>query len=425
MKKSIAIIVLIALILQSFGILAIASPNIDSKDFDRLAKKLTALGVISSVASEANDLVTRGEFISAAACLFNIDVTNGEQIFADVDNTNPAFGAVYAAYKTGVISLPEDKCFNPHANIKYAEAAKILVSMLGYNEKAIAMGGYPTGYLTLANNLKIGLNSYRDGISYYDMLVAFENMTEIKIPVMNSIEIDSVKYETEEGYTLLSEYHGIYLESGIVEGVGVSHIYGKDNLSSDRTQISGTEYYFNYADMYELIGCEADYYYTKDGSIKTVVYAELSDERDVLDIPAEDIIDFKDGVYTYYRENGKTDTANVVSVPFVMYNGKTASGKNKNMYKPLMGSVRLVKSKSGGAYDVVIIKEYKTYVVEAVDAQNSIIYGKYGTEKELCFDEAKDVDAKITTVSGKEVFTGVIGEWNIVCENTLYHQLIL
>ena len=103
-----------------------------------------------------------------AVQLFNWDADGGEQVFYDVDETNPAFGAVYALYQIGAVSLPEDRNFSPNANITYAEAAKILVSMLGYSEQAEAMGDFPAGYLTLANNLNIGLNSHRGGIAYYE-----------------------------------------------------------------------------------------------------------------------------------------------------------------------------------------------------------------------------------------------------------------
>ena len=65
MKKSISIILLTALLLQMFCVYTIAAASVDAHDFDVLAKKLTTLGVISSVTHEADDLVTRAEFASA------------------------------------------------------------------------------------------------------------------------------------------------------------------------------------------------------------------------------------------------------------------------------------------------------------------------------------------------------------------------
>lgn len=414
MKKSISIILLTALLLQMFCVYTIAAASVDAHDFDVLAKKLTTLGVISSVTHEADDLITRAEFASAAVQLFNWDADGGEQVFYDVDETNPAFGAVYALYQIGAVSLPEDRNFSPNANITYAEAAKILVSMLGYSAQAEAMGDFPAGYLTLANNLNIGLNSHRGGIAYYDMLVAFENMTKIKIPVMHSVIEGSAAYETYAGRTLLSEYHRIYFDTGIVGAVGASNLYSRDTLSEDQAIIGDTIYYFEYDDMQELIGCEADYYYTEEDDRKTVVYAELADASAILDLPAADIAGYKDGIYTYYLENGRTAAAKIEPVPFVMYNGRTATGERQDLYTPAAGSVRLVDSDSNGFYDVIIIKDYKTYIVEAVDVQNSIIYGKYGSEHTLCFDASKGIDAKITTAAGTEVFVGVIGEWSVI-----------
>lgn len=412
MKKFISIFVLTAILLQS--VLVFASDTQPVYDgFEALGNKLVAVGAISEVYGQADDLVTRGEFAQKTAELFNLNTSSGEQIYYDVDSSDSAYGAVYALYKSGAVSLSEDKRFNPNANITGAEAAKIIVTMLGYGEKAKAHGGYPSGYLYVASGLKISFEEYRGGISYMGMLQAFESIAEVNIPVMESIKEGYVSYETSADVTVLSEYHDVYCYEGVVEAVGVNSIYGNENLTSDKASIGGVVYYSEY-DLQDFIGCNVTYYYRDDSTKKTVVYAELVDENSVFDIDGRDIADYKNNVYTYYRENGKTDSVKVSAVPFVLYNGKTATGKNKNMYTPENGSVRLVDSDSDRVYDVIIIKDYKTVVVEAIDTQNSVVYGKGGVDDTIVFGEENDVDSKITTSNGKDIFMGVIGEWNVI-----------
>ena len=45
--------------------------------------------------------------------------------------------------------------FDPDAGVTYAEAIKMIIVALGYEEQALAKGGYPDGYVAVADELGI------------------------------------------------------------------------------------------------------------------------------------------------------------------------------------------------------------------------------------------------------------------------------
>lgn len=109
--------------------------------------------------------ITRAEFckvILAALGFSEKDLEGGGVAFSDVDNSHWAKTHVLAAARMGLIKGQGDGTFLPDENTSVADVMKMTVVALGYGEQAEALGGYPTGYITVAKNLGLNQGSIND-----------------------------------------------------------------------------------------------------------------------------------------------------------------------------------------------------------------------------------------------------------------------
>jgi hypothetical protein len=99
--------------------------------------------------------ITRGEFSKVVAGAIGLaesakaNATGG--IFKDVAADLWSSGYIATAYQAGIVNGMGDGTFAPEAEVTYDQAVKMLVAALGYTPKATALGGYPTGYMMVAN----------------------------------------------------------------------------------------------------------------------------------------------------------------------------------------------------------------------------------------------------------------------------------
>ncbi len=112
--------------------------------------------------------ITRAEY-SAIICraIGMGDAAKGSitDSFTDVPATHWANGYIATAQNAGIINGMGDGTFAPEAEVTYEQAVKMLVCALGYEKKAIALGGYPTGYMMVAiqESITTGTNNTPGG----------------------------------------------------------------------------------------------------------------------------------------------------------------------------------------------------------------------------------------------------------------------
>ena len=113
------------------------------------------------------ETITRGEMARIITQLYGYDdleVFNltGEKKtcdFIDVSSKNPSFSAINYLSHHGIMNGYGNSLFLPDKDITYSEAVKTIISALGYEPLALQKGGYPSGYLSVANEL--GLILYK------------------------------------------------------------------------------------------------------------------------------------------------------------------------------------------------------------------------------------------------------------------------
>ena len=88
--------------------------------------------------------------------VFSIEIATLDDVvsvFADVEHTHWVLRPLSFAYEMGIITGDGDGNFRPNDNITEREAITMVVRALGYEENAQESGGFPDGYLQIAEEL--------------------------------------------------------------------------------------------------------------------------------------------------------------------------------------------------------------------------------------------------------------------------------
>lgn len=357
------------------------------------------------------DSVSRSEFVRAAVKISGIDAQSykneaeSEIPFTDV-YTDKEY--IYAAYKNGFVSTAADGKFNPSAPVTMAQAAKILIEIMGYGPYAQARGGFPNGYLRVAMETELFdgcKNESQDAISYKALYRMLRNALTSVIYEINGVSTnDSLTYSNSGGETLLSRYFDIYYIEGIVNADAYTALTYKIGAEDGKIKIADTVF-IDGCNAKDKLGRKVEAYYKKtdDDAFGTVIYAEDAQVNNLWHIDAADI---EDGATTtsklvYTNEKGKTQEIKLKSTVRLIYNSRFEE-LTKARITPSKGKVTLIDNNGDNSVDVLIVENYnKTLWVNGVGAKGNIS-DKLSSYVLSLDDENDDYDFEITK-GGKEI----------------------
>jgi hypothetical protein len=347
---------------------------------------LKAVGVVDKAAEyDISKIVTRGEMIKTVMGLIGINGNpySDEQIYSDVDAKNPYYSYICAATQIGIIS-GDGGMFRPDDKALYEEAAKIVVTILGYDIPAQSRGGYPEGYLATASELGLLKNNvgYRGyALSWFGFTRMLANALECDLMMNTSSNPNEPTYEIVKDSNLLNENFDIESVKGVVTRNRFTSLDGKQGVYNNAIAIDGTEYSTDF-DTSDFIGCTVKAYIKDDDGDKSVIFIDdYAEYNNILRLEAGDITDFSDYKYKYRISNGREKTAKVETKFNFVYNNRTKTVFDESDLIPDDGYVLLIDSNKDSVYDTVRIYEYKYVLVNSTDKSNMYIYGKYGNEK--------------------------------------------
>lgn len=100
-----------------------------------------------------------------------------------------ANGYINLARENGIINGFEDSTFRPNDNVTIAQAIKMLVCTLGYDDDAVRRRGFPEGYINKGSsiNLFTGVTSYIEALEQNS---AFATRNYIAALVHNALDIN-------------------------------------------------------------------------------------------------------------------------------------------------------------------------------------------------------------------------------------------
>lgn len=367
---------------------------------------LFRFGMLNEESFDKKAEVTRGAFVAAAVKLLGIgDVLKPvDTVFNDVGADNADSGAIAAAYNMGVISGYGDNTFRPGDALTKEQAAKILVSILGYDVHAKSYGGYPGGYLTIASMQGI-LKKVDNGAEKFTWDIAAQMIfNAMNADLLQMKSYPEAEYYTVKGENAMTKYMGIYLYEGTVNANSITSLSTGEGIKEGYVKIGDKIFLENGTGAFDLLGYPVEAYYKADdvGADSILMSVTVKSHVTEVVVSAKDIDDASTASELVYYMEGRVNPykAKIVSSPYVISNGKLFVPQGGSFVYPEIGSVKLVDVNRDSVYDIVFIESYEVYVVEKVSAATGIIKDLY-LMPNLVLDPA-DTDLKYTIIKDGE-----------------------
>lgn len=387
---------------------------------------------------KGEDTVTRAQFANILGYLrgFDENVVNQGTQFMDISDDHWCADQIYALYDVGLINGTTVNTFSPNDLITYNQVIKCLISLLGYDMQAKQAGGYPNGYLAVANELGISAASTTDALNYATVAKLVVKAMDTEMMEITGTEGNRVILSSSGNLTPLNVYNKIYYDIGNVTDNGLTGLTADSRFGGNAVVIGNQVLDVGNSDIRDYLGYRVKYYY-KEIKDETTLLFVLPYKTNVVTLTDEDI-NFDNSNFSfnniYYYHNGKEKNCKIDKYADVIYNGKAYPEYTIDTLKFNQGDMVLIDNDSDGDYDVIRINEYYNVRVSTVDKENEIIYGKFGerveTEK---FDVVECLTSKgkisavgsltvnqiisvyeskdsgyIRIVSGKDAFTGAV-----------------
>lgn len=373
MKKIISVLLAMALLCapcMAFGA--------ESGAQDETAQNAYRLAVAAGISCDVPILdgrnVSRAEFLCAVIDAMKLSDTPviKESCFFDVNKETELSSALAYAVKLNMIS--EARFFRPNEDITYAEGCKIIVSALGYDSEAEQSGGWPAGYLTAAERLKINKNMRKgaaNAISARDFYIMLRNMLEADMRLTSAViqSRGGVTARYREEQNILTLIYNWYKVSGILEGNDETFLFDSDVKASDGcVSISGKEYKCDedYVLGARVFGYAAD----EDGSQK-IKFLENRNTK-ILKITAENEPRYSSGKL-FYTEEGSEKSVSFDNPLAVIYNGKSYTSFKAEDFMIDCGDITLTDSDGNGKFNTAIIMNGFVCTADIVNSEKKMI----------------------------------------------------
>lgn len=130
-------------------------------DYAEAARAMSEMGVFTGDGEgrfNPDKVLSRAEVAVILCSLVGVEVDAESEVastFSDVSPSHWAFKYISAAVKEGFISGYGNGRFGPDEMVTYEQFISMLIRAWGYGDPAKLEGGYPNGYLAVANKLGI------------------------------------------------------------------------------------------------------------------------------------------------------------------------------------------------------------------------------------------------------------------------------
>ncbi|MBQ7032507.1 MAG: S-layer homology domain-containing protein [Clostridia bacterium] len=371
------------------------------EDAVRLLCDIEIMEGVSPDFFEPSEPVRRSDAARYIALLSGVQGTGGVEVFTDVPSSHPDFAAIGLVHQMGIVSGVGDGCFDPDGFVSAAQAAKMLVTLAGYQPHAEAEGGYPTGYLSLAHRLEI-----LDGVST-DASFAKGDFARMLYNTLFVFPAEQASYgDTDGSYTeneknILKQFLHISEVKGMVTANAATAVRGAV-LRSGEVAVEGSVFYAPDA-LAQKIGRQVVVYYKENEfGEKEVISFRDAGNTTTLTLDAEDVLPATTVNSIVYQrsEDTRALTLAIASDAVVLYNGSACAPFTADDLRPLQGRVCITETRSGTA-SLIVVEEYKDMIVADVNKEESILYFKNALpgETELSYADT-NVYTTVTDTKG-------------------------
>ena len=192
MKKVLSFVLVLSMILGSFGMAFAAAPSdVVGKDYEDAVNVLMELGVVDGYKDgtyRPENVVTRAEMATLIIKALGLnDYAVGKSGFSDMAGHWADPYVAYAA-SLGFISGYGDGTFRPNQPITYDQAITMVVQALGYKAEYM-VGGYPGAFVAQAKTLGM-LDGIKSG-------AAGANRGDVATLLFNTLPANFVRYDKD------------------------------------------------------------------------------------------------------------------------------------------------------------------------------------------------------------------------------------
>ena len=419
MKKIISLILALTFIF-SYPIFSNALETTADISLPSAAGLLSEIGIMDVNEDNYNWAVTRQDF---AKIIFKL-ITNSDLYTEDYtvstypDVTDPAYiGYVNEMVRLKVINGYSDGTFRPEREITLKEAVTFIIRAIGYDVKAEANGGYPTGYLMEANNAGLlkGISVKSDEIlTNSECVKLIENTLLAKLQPKNSFSLDgSVSYGGNE-YTILNSVHRIDVITDIVKGIDLTKLTGASTVAPWHILIGGKELDIGKLEPNEFLGMEVNAYYSVDDDI--LIHIEKTGRNNIVTFDVKDLLSFDNSSNIVTQEGyyKNTEYKYGILTSFIYNYGISENPFTKEMFSGKQGTITLIDNNSDKIYDVIKADVYYDIVCDFVDVSSKRIYDIITGSSHLADTQLENPFINIYDTDGNIVDIGKIEKYNIL-----------
>lgn len=413
LNKVLSLVICISLCMGCAAFAADSEGGFEPAEYNEAVLMLKDLGIIDSTEYanyDASVVMTRGEFAALSLDILGLrndaKATAFNQKYTDVVSTDTYAKEINFATALGLFSGVSKTEFSPDTPIYIEQAIKVAVNMAGYGAIAEAKGGYPTGYLTIANSIKItdGVKlDNKSGALRGNVIVLMYNTLFADMVKIDGVSDDGLDYNVTKDENILSEYHDITEAEGIVTANHLFAVSGK-TTEEGYIAIDGVTYYTESSRASDYVGKNVKYYYKKINGKNTVLtMREENTETVVIKANDEYTFDSKKKAYTLEGSN-KTYSFKLDSDFDLVYNMSLVDGNGvvdyEKLLTPSIGTITLIDNDDDSVYEIVIIDEGKIVIFNSYDSYKNKIYDKKLRTYDINLDDYNTV-----SISGDDGLT--------------------
>lgn len=266
------------------------------------------------------------------------------------------------------------------------EALTIAVRLLGYELEAQDRGGYPAGYIFVANSQKL-IDDVESGdkLTYSQVFKILYNITEADCSSYK-VTGDGPLINYSKSVNALEYFRHIYKIEGVVTDNGESGLYGDSFIKEEYVNIENKTYLKGSSKAGELLGRYAVAYVKDNGELDEIIFI-FDKSRTVLEIDVENVSSVTENltVLKFYESETAERIREIKIKPDAIFlkNGVAYSKCSETDFKKYGTDIILIDYENDRVYDYVNFKSYDTMVVEAVSQSLKKIYNKYTFDEDL------------------------------------------
>ena len=437
LKKVLALVVALTMVLGTVGFAAYTDVAEDANEYTAVST-LSSLSILTGYEDgsfKPDGDITRAEFATVVCRALGAKVS-GSAVTGFTDVPADHWASAYIAYcaGAGIVNGMGDGTFAPSANVTVEQAVKMLVVALGYEPMAAAKGGYPTGYMVVANTNGIteGVGGQTAAATRADVAKLVYNALDVPMMVQDGFGTQ-VSFKVADGGENNPAYQSLLtgLEVAKLEGA-VTATSIIPNGDGDKAEVGSVKYEYTEAnddkyfteklgksesfemDFAVAEGVNADAYFQNSSIIYVreisrnkyeIIAIMAGEENEVLEIGIEDV-DLEassDAVIKYFTDASRYDTDSIKADKKVAWylNYKSVGSYSASIgkYKDSTADVEIaiIDNDDNNKFDAVIVKAYSYKRVKNVEADRD----RFTTTDSTSFTFDFEDDTKTVSIVDK------------------------